>query len=804
MNFKIISIKKSLNLLILFFYFGLLPSFVSAQISSQGIFLENWVPKNIEIKDYENLEQVTLPSTVNITVDAGTIVSKVSSNVYGHNAAVWVGKLEVNASLVNEVINLSPQVIRWPGGNMSNDYFWDATSQATCPLDLPPTFEYNVQLYGANKNSWTMSLDSYYSFLSKTNSTGIICVNYAYARYSTSDDPVLTAARYAADWVRYDNGRTKYWEIGNENYGKWETGYTIDQSLNKDGQPFTISGDLYGKHCKVFLDEMRKAAKEVGNDIKIGVVVYNTEGPKFDAVEFWNKGVMSQVAGHADFLIPHYYFSNGTESDPIKILNTAITEVTRIKTMLNQQLKTFAGKDPMPVALTEYNINPKGKMQQVSYINGIHGALVLGELIKDQFGQGNRWDFMNGWSDGDSHGLFADGEPGIARYTPRAPFFYLYYFQKFFGDKLIQSTVTGSTDVVSYASKFSSGQSGIVLINKGTSEKVVSLKMNNFKAGDRYYYYLLTGGTDNGDFSRKVYVNGKTTTLEGGGPADYATLKPFGTSWSGDIKLSLPKYSTVFVVIENDKNLQTQTIQYDPIPSKAVGDNDFSISASASSGLPVQFASSNPKVAKISNNTIQIIGAGICDIIAFQDGDPTYNPAGQISRSLTVAKGTQTIVFPPFQSKKNGDPDFLPGASASSGLAPTYTSSNPAVAAIVDGQVQIKGAGSTTITAKQAGNINYNAATDVSQELIVAVKTAVEQLSINNDFEIFPNPATDLITIKLNMENSRISIYNSWGSLVYSNAVSASVITIPVSQIGGNGVYFVQVNSTTKKLIVIK
>lgn len=41
------------------------------------------------------------------------------------------------------------------------------------------------------------------------------------------------------------------------------------------------------------------------------------------------------------------------------------------------------------------------------------------------------------------------------------------------------------------------------------------------------FYSLLTGGTDNGYFSRKVYVNGKTTTAEGGDPADYATLVQF-------------------------------------------------------------------------------------------------------------------------------------------------------------------------------------------------------------------------------------------------------------------------------------
>ena len=55
-----------------------------------------------------------------------------------------------------------------------------------------------------------------------------------------------TAAHLAADWVRYDNGRTKYWEIGNEDNGTWEAGYRIDLHNNHDGQPQIITGDLYG------------------------------------------------------------------------------------------------------------------------------------------------------------------------------------------------------------------------------------------------------------------------------------------------------------------------------------------------------------------------------------------------------------------------------------------------------------------------------------------------------------------------------------------------------------------------------
>jgi hypothetical protein len=961
--------NKSIILIVLLSFISA-PSILRAQSIAQDFFLDSWMPKNIEITTFDPMVQTTQAATVTVTVDAAITIAKVSKYVYGHNAAAWGGKLEQSTQCVKDLTALQPNIIRWPGGSMSDQYFWKATSSTTCPKDLPSTFPFGDLLYGSNNTSWTMSLDSYYSLLAKTNSTGIITVNYGYARVGTSADPVLAAAKYAADWVRYDNSRTRYWEIGNEDFGNWEYGYTIDQTLNKDGQPKTITGDLYGKHCKVFIDEMRKAAKEVGNDIKIGVVAMDSY-VSYDAVQMnWNSGMMKQVGNIADFIIVHSYHTPYNENSTVSTILNSNTKSKEIMTYVNNGLKTAINHNPLPMALTEWNIFAIGSKQGVSYINGLHASLVLGELIKNGYGQSTRWDLVNGWDNGDNHALLADGEPGIARYTPRAPFFNMYYFQKYFGDKMIKSTVSGSTDVICYASKFSSGQSSVVLVNKGTTEKVISIKLDNFSKGTRYYYYLLTGGTDNGDFSRKVYVNGKTTISEGGGPADYATIKPFGTDISGEITVSLPKWGNLFLLVENDKNLQSQAIDFNSLPAKYVGDADFQITATASSGLPVQFSSSNPNVAKVVNNTIQIIGVGSCDIVASQDGNTIYNPAVQVAQTLTVTKGNQTISFSGLQPKTTVDPPFSPGAIASSGLVCTYTSSNAGVAVIVNGEIQIRGAGSSIITAKQSGNINFNAATDVSQtitvgsgsqtinfgalsnktygdapfiltatatseltvtysssntavatvsgstltivgvgstnitasqagnvnynvatdvqqtltvgkasqsiyfdalankiygdanfnltaisnsgltvsyassntavatvtsstvtiigagsttinasqvgnnnyiaaadvpqELTVTFRTLSETIRIGNDFEIFPNPATDVVTIKFYGSESGFVICNAVGQTVYSQSKSVSEITIPTKRVGSPGIYFVRSNSTTKKLILTK
>ena len=91
-----------------------------------------------------------------------------------------------------------------------------------------------------------------------------------------------------------------------------------------------------------------------------------------------------------------------------------------------------------------------------------------------------------------------------------------------------------------------------------------------------------------------------------------------------------------------------------------------------------------------------------------------------VAGTLTVsAKLTQTITFGALTAKTYGAADYAPGATATSGLTVTYASSNPAVATIVGGNIHIVGAGSTNITASQAGNATYDPATDVIQPLTV-------------------------------------------------------------------------------------
>jgi hypothetical protein len=164
-------------------------------------------------------------------------------------------------------------------------------------------------------------------------------------------------------------------------------------------------------------------------------------------------------------------------------------------------------------------------------------------------------------------------------------------------------------------------------------------------------------------------------------------------------------------------NKANQTITFGALADKSFGDADFSVSATASSGLAVTFSVLSGSCT-VSGSTVHITAAGSCTVRASQGGNGNYNAAAPVDQSFSIAKADQTITFGALADKSFGDADFSVSATASSGLAVTFGSSGDC--SVSGDSVHITGAGSCTITASQAGNGNYNAAPNVDRTFTIA------------------------------------------------------------------------------------
>ncbi len=163
----------------------------------------------------------------------------------------------------------------------------------------------------------------------------------------------------------------------------------------------------------------------------------------------------------------------------------------------------------------------------------------------------------------------------------------------------------------------------------------------------------------------------------------------------------------------------TQTITFATIPAQHYG-AVLTLSATASSGLPVSFASTTTSICTVSGSTATMVSVGSCTIQASQVGNSDYLAAGTVSRSFKVTQAAQSINFTALPSLTYGAAPFTVSATSSSGLAVTFTSTTPSICTVSGTTVTvIGGQNDCTIQANQAGDSGYLAAPAVSRSSYV-------------------------------------------------------------------------------------
>lgn len=109
---------------------------------------------------------------------------------------------------------------------------------------------------------------------------------------------------------------------------------------------------------------------------------------------------------------------------------------------------------------------------------------------------------------------------------------------------------------------------------------------------------------------------------------------------------------------------------------------------------------------------------GAFSIKGVYSGDSTYLTSTSPVLTETVTQATQTIAFPAIAAQVDGAKLTLT-ATASSGLAVSFTSSTPKVCTISGTTATMIAAGECTVAAAQAGNTDYKAAPTVTQSFTV-------------------------------------------------------------------------------------
>jgi hypothetical protein len=218
-------------------------------------------------------------------------------------------------------------------------------------------------------------------------------------------------------------------------------------------------------------------------------------------------------------------------------------------------------------------------------------------------------------------------------------------------------------------------------------------------------------------------ISGSTLTVTGAGTVVVTASQSGNASYAA----AAPVSQTITI------SAASQTISFTGLPSSATygSAGPYSLSASASSGLPVSYAVTGP--ATISGSTLTISGAGTVVVTASQPGNTSYAAAAPVSQTITISAASQTISFTglPSSATYGSAGPYSLSATASSGLPVSYAVTGPAT--ISGSTLTVTGAGTVVVTASQSGNASYAAAAPVSRTItIMALSQIITFSSISN------------------------------------------------------------------------
>jgi DNA-binding beta-propeller fold protein YncE len=138
----------------------------------------------------------------------------------------------------------------------------------------------------------------------------------------------------------------------------------------------------------------------------------------------------------------------------------------------------------------------------------------------------------------------------------------------------------------------------------------------------------------------------------------------------------------------------------------------------------------------VSGSMLTITGAGTIVVAANQAGSTNYSAATQVTQTVVVNQGAQAITFTAPASP------VTYGAAPAALVATGGSSTKPVVFSVLSGPGSISGstlsytgAGTVVLAANQAGDINYTAATQVTQTVVV------NQAPQTINFSALPSPA---------------------------------------------------------------
>jgi hypothetical protein len=443
------------------------------------------------------------------------------------------------------------------------------------------------------------------------------------------------------------------------------------------------------------------------------------------------------------------------------------------------------------VDTTDYSTYAGGQTSDVT--NGTHSSFTVSIVTSGGFGvptQGSNAVYLNLGGGNASPGYHIKHGPAIVS----DPF-------KGIAGQLITLnwySAAGGDDfaVLGYLLDTDANGNGVV---EGTAEDCAQTEvLDRHGTNVSGWQYASVTVPDSHDFYRFVFVNG-THDLSGG-------MASGASFWIDNISQGMS---------------QTVTFSLSGVTANYYAGNStppFQLPGTSSSGMALSYTSSTPsKCTVTTGGVLTVTGSGTCTITALQSGGETggvlYAASPSVTQSFTItniAATAQTITFTAPADRMATDADFDVSATATSGLAVTFTSSTPSVCTVSGVTVSMVATGTCTIVAAQAGGANsgtnYAAAPSVTRSFLskgtqtVTFGALSDKDSTAANFSVSATSSVGL-TVTYTSTTPSVCTVTSGGTV---DVLTPGTCTISADQAGGatGGVTYIAATSVTQSFTV--
>ena len=595
-----------------------------------------WIQNNTGAPQTWYVDDVALlaappPDTIQINVDVSSVIRTIDGRIYGLNTAIWDQQL-ASAASGNLLTVMNTQLLRFPGGSLSDDYEWQtdrsvsngsfqwASSAATFATVAAARGAQAVITanYGSGTPEQAAAWVAYYN--STASNTTSIGIDSKGRDWKTAG---YWAALRGASPLATDDGYNflriahpvpfgfKYWEIGNECYGDWEYDLHGTNGSGLTGvphDPYTYAQFFANFYVNMLAVDstIRIGAVGVTGEDSYGNGTHAVPNPNENNSlhSGWTPVVLATLKSLGitpHFLIDHSYAQEpGSESDMGLLQSSASagSDAANLRKMITDY--AGAGGSSIELQMTELNsvsYNP-GK-QIVSLVNGLFLADMIGQLARTEFNACTWWDFRNGSLSGNNnspslygwrlfgdYGVVASGDRGDTPLNTPYPPFYAAKLMTHWGrggDKVVSAS-TNYPLIAAHAALLANGNLALLVINKSASNDFsAQIALNHFVPGS-------TNAT--------VFSYGKPNDLANG---DLSTSML--NNVSNNFSMTFPAYSMTIIVLPRPQSFAAWQSQYftptelnDPAISGATADPDHD----SIPNLMEYALSLDPKIASVS------------------------------------------------------------------------------------------------------------------------------------------------------------------------------------------------------------